>query len=74
MINECPVSHISPFSAYCIDLFWDCHNVSQGDIMCHVLPDNGSMLDQDNKLMSAFSLIKSEFNQHQKEQLKKEDI
>lgn len=73
ILDECPLTYITPLSNYYLGLFWDCHNFSQDNIICHALPDDGGILDQDNKTMDAFILIRSEFDAHQKDLRKKDE-
>ena len=52
-----------------IDLFWMCHSRVPGmegeSITRHTLPFDGSMMDQPNWIMWAFSIVEDEFHRYQ---------
>lgn len=43
-----------------------------GGVVCHSLPDSGGVLDQDDRIMTAFQVIKAEVYACLREQHKKD--
>jgi hypothetical protein len=68
--NECPTSLVGPDLWSVIDLFFMCHSTTpgvNGNVLNRSsLPYKGSLLDQDNWLMWAFSVIERAFYDHQR--------
>jgi hypothetical protein len=56
----CPLMAISEQSLYYLDLYNGCTSF-------HCLPRPGGYLEQDNKTLEAFSVIRSEYNKMDKE-------
>jgi hypothetical protein len=65
VLKECPESAISGFSRGMIELFWMC------EVLPGSLPASGGVLDQDNAVMEAMRVIRTECLTQRREGAKK---